>query len=432
MSNTLTSLFDELYDASFRGVEFHIPSDSAESGRRVQRWLFPGRDGAIHQDLGGLAGQFEVTGLIVGDDYIRRAKALEAAFNAPGPGTLVHPWRGEIEAVLVEPCRITLDERQIRVATFRAVFERWIEQPAAARDTLGELLGQFDALRAQVRSYLRRALAPVRMALAAIAAVRSVIGSVLGAVSTVTGIVAGAGGTFRALLADPLAELSLLLGVPASLYTPDRIFAAAAAPAAAVSGAATRPNLPMIAPGGGSSAPDQLLGPRVAAQALLGLAAGLSPSSIAVAPGTPAAAVLLAARALTVIEAASCVVAIDFASSQDAEIWRARLDVALAETLAAAATEAAADPIGAAPVWRALASLRVAVAADLTAVIGRLPSVSRIVAPPATVPAWVIAYHLAGDAPGDVPALVGDLVARNGLAHPSVVTGGLVLEWLPA
>ncbi|WP_431281663.1 DNA circularization N-terminal domain-containing protein [Humitalea sp. 24SJ18S-53] len=427
MSGVLGSLFEELFEGSFRDVEFHIADDSTESGRRVQRWMFPGRDGAMHQDIGGLAGRFEVSGLIIGDDYIRRAKAMERAFNTAGPGTLVHPWRGEIEAVLVEPCSIVLDEKKLRVATFRAVFERWVEAPTAERDTLGELLGAFDSLRSTVRGYLRRALAPVRMVLAAVAAVRGVISGIIGGLATLRGTALGAGGIFRGLLGDPLADLSALLTLPAASLTGDLVVDKIAAAPEAIGRAASKPDLPMIAPGGGAEDPAQILPPRVATLSLLDFAAGLAPAT----PGTPAAAVTLGTRALALTEAASATAAIDFASADDAIAWRDRLDAALAAGMAQAAAEAAVDPLGAAPVWRALGDVRRAVAADFNTRIGRLPRVAAVTAPPATVPAWIIANHLAGDRPGDVRAMVEDLVVRNRLAHPSIVPGGAVLEWLP-
>jgi len=447
MSGTLGSLFDSLFLPSFRGVEFEIPTGDREAGRRVQRFAFPGRDGVIHQDLGGVSGRITVNGEIIGDDYVRRALQLEEAFNTPGPGTLIHPWYGELQVVLVDPCPIQFDERRIRFATFSATFEPWIEQPAPARDTFGDLLAKADALRAQVRGFLRRVLAPVRLALGVIAAVRGVIRGVASVVRSVIGFVSGGGsGILRSLLRGVLGDLDGLFGAPASRYSADVVYGAIAAAPAAIAAAGTRPPVPLIAPGGGATDPAALVEARVATGALLAGAAALpQPQPVAVLPAAggaatviaateplaAAAAVTLAARCAFVAAACEAAGSIEFESREEARSWQARLETAIAGAAADAALAALADPEAAGPVWRGLLALRSAVAADMHERIGRLPPTRQVTSPAARVPAWVIAQHVAGDSPGRVRAVMEDLVRRNRILHPSAVPPGAELEWLP-
>jgi prophage DNA circulation protein len=77
-------------------------------------------------------------------------------------------------------------------------------------------------------------------------------------------------------------------------------------------------------------------------------------------------------------------------------------------------------------VYGALADLRGAVVRDIAARGADLARVVRYT-PPETLPALVLAHRLYGDAARD-----GELVARNGIAHPGFVPGGLELEVLTA
>ena len=52
MALSLTDLLSALRPASWRGIEFGVPDARQETGRRIQRFLFPGVDATAHQDLG--------------------------------------------------------------------------------------------------------------------------------------------------------------------------------------------------------------------------------------------------------------------------------------------------------------------------------------------------------------------------------------------
>lgn len=97
---------EDLRPASFRGVLFDVEGDSGSFGRRVQVHEYPQRDKPWAEDLGRATRTFEITAFVVGDDYLARRDALLAALETEGPGTLVHPWYGELTVNVKELARI--------------------------------------------------------------------------------------------------------------------------------------------------------------------------------------------------------------------------------------------------------------------------------------------------------------------------------------
>lgn len=74
-------------------------SARTETGKLADEHVFPGRASAGEAvrvaELGRGPLRFSVEAYVVGDDYLERRDALEAALAEPGPGRLVHPYRGE-------------------------------------------------------------------------------------------------------------------------------------------------------------------------------------------------------------------------------------------------------------------------------------------------------------------------------------------------
>lgn len=412
----LSELFPGLFSASFRGVEFYMPDSRHEIGRRVQRFLFPGRDGTVDEDLGALDGPIHITGVVLGDDYISQVRRLERAFRAEGPGLLVHPWLGELEVTLASPASITYDDRKIRFASFEVSFLAWDERRFPDADPLGLLLDDLAALRSGVKAMLRQAIAPLAMPIAAISAVR---GYAVSAVSTWRSILAI--GTGVSALAEEtgsaLAGLSALANIPVRRSLPDEVADAVQGVPAAISRRAAL--IPAAAIG--SASPATVAAPDPAAAALLLLeAAARWPQ-----PATPAPlpALHLAARMAALAEALEAGTAILFDSQPQARAWQARVDVAIAAAAADAASLSVGLPLGAGPVWQQATALRRSFAADMAVRIGRLPEVL-VLTVPAPAPAWLLAQHIAGDTPQAVIATLQDMLRRNGLRTPGLVAPG--------
>lgn len=110
--------------ASFKGVPFGVASDSKESGRRTVVHEFPQRQDGFVEDLGGAATRFTVQAFVIGPDYMARRDALERVLNEPGPGTLVHPWYGEVTVSQFAPYKVAHSAQDGGMATFTLSFAR--------------------------------------------------------------------------------------------------------------------------------------------------------------------------------------------------------------------------------------------------------------------------------------------------------------------
>lgn len=92
---------ESLQKASFRGVPFSVDGHEGQFGRRVQVHEYPLRDVPFAEDLGRKARTLKVEALILGADYMVGRNALLAAVEKAGPGTLVHPYLGELQVTLI-------------------------------------------------------------------------------------------------------------------------------------------------------------------------------------------------------------------------------------------------------------------------------------------------------------------------------------------
>ena len=87
-----------LWPASFAGVPFWIERDRDAVGKRLVIHEFPGRDDPFIEDLGAKYRSFEISGYLVGDTSDSDTDALVAAFLQTGPGLLVLPAQGPVNA----------------------------------------------------------------------------------------------------------------------------------------------------------------------------------------------------------------------------------------------------------------------------------------------------------------------------------------------
>ncbi|MEH0076044.1 DNA circularization N-terminal domain-containing protein [Pannonibacter sp. Pt2] len=416
MFSSTSDLLPGLRQGSFRGVPFEIIDISHEVGRRIVTHFFPGVDAQAREDQGRLDGPVSVAGFVIGDDYVARARALEAALAQPGPGTLVHPWLGEMLVVVPPGASIRFSTGELRVARVDVQFERTVAQLAPAQATASRLTGAAAALRSGAGAMLAASLASRLAPVDAIASALDVsTGLVQSAISTAAQLASGASlsdslsSLLRAVTADPSA--SAVAGTVPDLA---RVIMQAARP---------RPR-PAIAPGGTATPTATTLAAADGARLALALAA--QAASLTTLTPVQAAARAGHHAALT-SAAAESAVRIAFSSREEAYGWRDDLDTALSVSVQLTAAMTTALPGPAAAVSRGLRDLRAALYADLNEIIGRLP---RTVIVPGGVPALLIAYDLAADQPARVADVAADITRRNRLAHPAVtpLTGVEVLR----
>jgi prophage DNA circulation protein len=133
--------------ASFRGAAFEVEDTSGAFGRRVQVFEYPQRDQPYAEDMGKRARELTINGFVVGADYMRKRDDLLHAIEAPGAGTLVHPFLGVMQ-VTVTDCQLAESVEDGGIARFSlAVVETGalsfpiaVIEPSAAVDAAADTL----------------------------------------------------------------------------------------------------------------------------------------------------------------------------------------------------------------------------------------------------------------------------------------------------
>jgi prophage DNA circulation protein len=105
MSNNLTKARQQIRQGSFRGVPFNYMDGGGAFGRRGQLTEYPDGEVPNWEDLGRKARQFTLDVLAIGDDWFTQRDKLITACETPGPGTLIHPTYGSMKVVCPD-CRV--------------------------------------------------------------------------------------------------------------------------------------------------------------------------------------------------------------------------------------------------------------------------------------------------------------------------------------
>jgi len=115
---------DSIQPASFKGVPFGVLADDKEGGRRAVVHEFPQREDAFVEDLGMAVNRFVLQAFVLGADYLQKRDALERVLSEPGPGTLVHPWYGEVTVSQFAPYKVKHSAQDGGIAVFTLSFAR--------------------------------------------------------------------------------------------------------------------------------------------------------------------------------------------------------------------------------------------------------------------------------------------------------------------
>jgi hypothetical protein len=125
----------QLRRASFRGASFFVDEASGEYGRRWADHEYPGRDTPYAEDLGRSQRVWRFTGYVLGDRYVAERDRLLQACEMAGPGELVHPTFGAVQAA----CRsvsFTEERERGRICTLTFEFAEagQLQEPSQATD----------------------------------------------------------------------------------------------------------------------------------------------------------------------------------------------------------------------------------------------------------------------------------------------------------
>jgi prophage DNA circulation protein len=402
--------------ASFKGIGFDYISDDAEFAQRTHTHEFPQRDGAWHEPLGKAAETFEVEAVLVGTGYDARLKRLREACTDGQAGTLIHPRYGEK-----------------RVKCLRLRVKQSSTEKGLARLTLSfaEDIGNiYPTQSVRSGSRLAAAVADARQllqdAFTATYLIANWRGFVADAAADLVGTIAG---DLRSMLPSLPIDISAELGSAVDLLRDSRALIAVDAPLLV-------DTIAGIFRGIGES--DDGWPRDYSAQEARRAIDGLEPLSALpetapIAPTTEGRVQQFAAldaigdftRQQALITQAELTRFADFESYDDAVTLRDTLSDKLdAEILAA-------GDVGADAVVTALANVRAAMVADLTARGASLRPLASVM-PAQTIPALVLAYQLYGEERDRAGRLAldraTDLVVRNRIRHPLFVAGGQQIE----
>lgn len=118
---------ERLRKASFRNVEFFVDGAEGAFGRRTVLHEYPLRDKPYVEDLGRKARTITLEAYVLatpanGLDYMPARDALIAALEQAGPGTLVHPYLGELRVSLQGEARLRETTAEGGMARFTLSF----------------------------------------------------------------------------------------------------------------------------------------------------------------------------------------------------------------------------------------------------------------------------------------------------------------------
>jgi prophage DNA circulation protein len=395
---------------SFRGIAFRTEDGETTGGRRGVLHEFPQAEKPVWEDLGRGGRRFRISCHVLGDDYLTQANALADALDQPGAGTLIHPWLGAMQVAVPQDAWSRTDSAIDGGMTWFEIefVETGLPAPAvAAADTQAAAEAAADAAAEEAPKQLAKKFSIEK----ATAFVQEAAEYAVKGAATFTAIRAGLLGGVGPALRAFQSGLGLLGGAGALLAAPLELGLAVVGLVQTV----------------------QLIGTSVLGRAgvfrdLMDWGSDLEP----VIGDTPAreqeranqAAIVQLVNLAASAELVRCLAGMTFASYEDAVAARDdaadRLD-ALALRQADAGDDDGADQYDA---------LRRAMTADLTARGGTLARL-RSYTPATTEPALVIAQRLYGD-PATLIDRAAEIVARNKVAHPGFVTGGVALQVLSA
>lgn len=420
----MTKTWENLRPASFRGVAFEVESHSESGGRRVELHEYPLRDTPYAEDLGKKAGKWQIEAFLVNgkSGYAERRDKLREALNASGPGTLIHPYLGEL-SVSVDGYSLKETTREGGYCTFSISFveagqpvEPDVEKDTAANvldkaeaakeaatagflDEYMPLLEDLEGLAGKVPALLSEATAFLGTPLSILSRAQSAASSVLALPDRLASRILGYLGTIRQLggIATSGLKMNALTALldKKSAGTASSWLVTSNGVIAGIVGETSWPQAGGGSIGGGTPSPET---------------PGVVASTVANRAETPLIDLIAAG---SVIEAAIESADADYGTADDALASRDAVLEAIDEVQRANCSDA---------VFTALSELAAAVNEDLTTRGAELPKLGSATLS-MSMPALAASYRLYGDV-GQADAIV----ARNRIRHPGRVPGGVPLE----
>lgn len=140
-------ILDEMYQPSFKGVQFIWKSGDHTGGRKTITHEYPKKDFRDIEDMGLSLRTFTVNAIIQGVFYYSEKRALENALNSEGEGILVHPFLGNIT---VKSTGYTVSESltQVGIARYTMTFSETDKgiYPTSIIDNLSDIADKYQEI----------------------------------------------------------------------------------------------------------------------------------------------------------------------------------------------------------------------------------------------------------------------------------------------
>jgi prophage DNA circulation protein len=200
----------QLVPASFKGVAFKVEEGGRTGGRRVAPFEFPKANTPYAEDMGRAAKRWQITGYVIGDDYIAERDALMDACDSDGPGILIHPSFGSMN-VMCGPVSSHESRTRGGICVIEMSFFEAGQAPSATvtDDTQGLISTQADATGDAASAALDAGLDAAFAAAATVADIAEGVGVLASLLKSLSGSVSGqtgsAGSSFFLAIGDLLA-----------------------------------------------------------------------------------------------------------------------------------------------------------------------------------------------------------------------------------
>lgn len=124
----MSSWHERRHRCEFRGIGFYLESNTDAGGKRLSVHEYPYSSKPFIEDMGNTPAKFKLNGFVIGADFDYQQDKLQAALDATGPGTLVHPHHGRVD-VFVEEYNISYSTKDGGMAQFEISFIKAESKP---------------------------------------------------------------------------------------------------------------------------------------------------------------------------------------------------------------------------------------------------------------------------------------------------------------
>ena len=135
---------EQLYKASYKGVDFFVTISSVSGGRKDIAHKYPNSDKQTIEDLGRQPRRYTLNAIISGDNYFQKRNSLLAKLEDGKSGVLSHPFDGSIENVVVRTFSLSERMSQIGMGNIEILFE--VTDKEAVPIATGVTSSQLDAV----------------------------------------------------------------------------------------------------------------------------------------------------------------------------------------------------------------------------------------------------------------------------------------------